>query len=949
MYAWRVRSIVLLGSLLAACSTPPPSQLAIVSTAPVHDFGRLAVGSTRTLVVAFRNESAVATSLESLVVESGDGAFRIVDFRGGELPAFGVATAEVAYTAVEGSGRATLLLRHSGGLVRTVVAGIGVVADCTLPGLMQFGDVIIGGEATQTVTFSAPPEHSGSAFIGPIVGDGFIASDSGDLELAAGEEKKVTFTFRPTIVKSYAATVMVRVSAFCPDLIVQLSGSGVENLLTCDALDFGYVPPGLSLTKPLMVRNSGLQPLAVTPRGNPDFRLSETSQLVPGTGALIIPVTFAPTQLGPRGANIVLSTNHPQQQRVTCLARGVGGGPDISVSPAVLDFGEVPYFPSQAYGVTRQVKVSNLGSREPDPKGNLHVGRWVVTPLNADSPASALCVGAFDEATSTCLDRLAPGYDPAVGIASVLEVPLRVTAPAGGRELEWDVTLFSDDLDEPQVTVRVKARSVRAQPCRYTVTPPAIDFGTIAGQPQERVIALHNDGVTPDDVCIVDQVVLAPGSSPVLSLAGGAVGQRKLMPGESMQVVVRVTPGAPAPASGTVELSVSAPGRQLFTVPVSASVAESCLAFFPHRLTFGTVRESCTGAVRTASAHDACGGLAVDSWRVRGAEFQVSGLVAGAPPSALSVKYEPQNAGADEGVVEVVALQGSALVTYALPLSGAANATGVSSETFTEPAGRPRDVLIVMEDSSTALQERFAMYAARFLPAGGVDARIGVVGSSSATGALIGSPKVLTSSTLNLAGALAARVRQVGNLGFGFKPATVAHAALTSDLNLGFLRADAKLAVVVVTDAGDRSTPPHGWLHASLAALKPRGQLTYSVIGPFAGSAPAGCSYREPFPDATLHQFLTSRLDGRTEEVCSTDWSMMLARVGATAFSTGAPQHLYVEGDPDPSTLVVLRDGMPIPQVHWAWDSQRNAVQLDPLVAPGPGETTTVTYGAVCH
>lgn len=949
MYAWRVRSLVLLGSLLAACSTPPPAQLVVVSTAPVHDFGRLAVGSTRTLVVTFRNESPVATQLDAFVLESGDAAFRIVDFRGGELPAFGVATAEVSYTAVEGSGRATLLLRHTGGLVRTVVAGIGVVADCTLPGLMQFGDVIIGGEATQTVTFSALPEHSGSAFIGPIVGEGFIASDSGDLELAAGEEKKVTFTFRPTTLKSYAATVMVRVSAFCPDLIVQLSGTGVENLLTCDALDFGYVPPGLSLTKPLMVRNSGLQPLAVTPRGNPDFRLSETSQLVPGTGALIIPVTFAPTLLGPRGADIVLTTTHPQQQRVVCQARGIGGGPDISVSPLVLDFGEVPYFPSQAYGVTRQVKVSNFGSRQPDTKGNLHVTRWVVTPLNGDSPASALCVGAFDETTSTCLDRLAPGYDPAVGIASVLDVPLRVTAPAGGRELEWDVTLFSDDLDEPQTTFRVKARSVRAQPCTYTVTPPSIDFGTIAGQPQERVVTLHNDGATPDDVCIVDQVALTPGGAPVFSLVGGAAGQRKLMAGESMQVVVRITPGVPAPASGALELAVSSPGRPVLTVPLSATAAESCLAFFPHRLTFGTVKEGCTGALRTATAYDGCGGLVVDSWTVRGSQFQVSGLAAGGAPSSLTVKYEPQNPGTHVGVVEVAVQQRSTLVTYALPLSGAANANGVSSETFLEPAGRPRDVLIVMEDSATTLQERFAMHAAKFVPAGGVDARVGVVGSSSATGALVGSPKVLTSSTLNLAGALATRVRQVGNLGFGFKPATAALAALTTDLNVGFLRADAKLAVVVVTDAGDHSTGPHGWLHASLAALKPRGQLTYSVIGPFSGSAPAGCSYREPFPDATLHQFLSSRLDGRAEEVCNTDWPMMLSRVGATAFSTGAPQHLYLEGDPDPSTLVVFRDGMAIPQVHWTWDAARNAVQLDPLVAPGPGETTTVTYGAVCH
>lgn len=945
----------------------PPASSSL-STPVLHDFGRVGFGTTRTLTITLRNEGSADVELLAFEQEEPNPDFAVTSFTPGVVPPSGTASVEVAWTPRdEGSPRTTFIARYTGGTVTTVVAGTPVIYDCALPTALTFGSVLIGSDQTLSLSINNTSDHDSVFTVGPIVGDAaFVASTSGEVHLLPRESTVVRFTFRPTEVRDYSASVKLRVTDLCPEADVRLSGSGVEQVISCEGLDFGYLPPGRSVTRSVRLSNAGLGPVrfaASTRVGTgptTEFTVGSGIQVLPSTGELLVPVTFSPAVLGLRNARLVLETDLASSPVVSCPLRGVGGGPDIEVTPAVVDFGEVPHFAGQPYSVTRTATVSNLGTHQTDVKGNLHLLRWFVTPKNADSPAGAICVGARD-AAGACLNRLPSSYDPVVGIVALpsgaLALPIHVSPVAAGKDLAWDVTLVSDDLDEPEVVFTVKARSVAATPCAYTVTPPVLDFGLMPEWPRERAVTIHNDGTNANEICFIDHVSLTPGTASIYALPGGVLEPQRLLPGQSIEVRVRATPsGTVAAAVGAIEIAISSLAAPVTRVMIAGAVVQSCLAFFPHQVSFGAVKQGCAGATRSVSIHDGCGGLLVDAWAVRSAEFTTTGTAAaGSAPTSVDVHYAPWNAGPDLGAVELTVKQGGQLVTYAVPLDGSGNATGDNVETFVEPATPKRDVLLVIDDSQTDPQTFFAMNAPQFLAAAapGTDYQVGVIATElgwPTLGQLLGSPRILTPSTPNVAAQLAARV-QLGNNGFMESVAWPALKALTPPLstghNAGFLRPDARLSIIGLTTAGETSPLGAGYLHAALAALKPRGHLTYSVMGPFSPFSPSGCAY-DGFSDPAKHRFLVSRLDGVQEEVCSSNWPAAVSNLGQSAFHGGS-NLLYLRGDPDPSTLSVEADGSPVAASLWTWDAERNAVSFNPVSAPAPGQTFTVRHTALCH
>ncbi|MBL8957091.1 MAG: choice-of-anchor D domain-containing protein [Myxococcaceae bacterium] len=946
--------------------------------------------------------------------------------------------------------------------------GTAVSGTCVLPETLDFGAVAVNDSFKRSFPIENTSQLPAEALVGPIAAadsrNFVFAAESveGPVTLETGATRDVVLSFSPTEPREYSAVVNVRAAAQCPDVQVRLTGLGVEQVLTCvpNPLDFGFATPSLTLQDKLVISNTRFEAVTLTgaaprtgttPMPASEFKLlgaesftvpaatrvtqlNGAKVLVPGT--LELQLTFSPGSLGTKQANLTAQTPLARQRELRCPLRGAGGGPDIEVSPKpTLNVGRIPYFPgSQApkpFWVTRKLSVQNVGTlpEPPEPRANLKLGTkdaagnyvrpyWRITPKNADSTDAEICVGEYDEVRfpfGPCRNDLtntgAGRYDPAVGIVakagmSVLDIPIRVTPNATGKTLEWDVTLLTNDPDEPEVTVTVKAQSVTLPPCQYTVSPASLNFGLVT-PPSYRDLTFNIKNVGTQS-CLIPYLDLETGSSPIYSLPNGPIEQRDVAPGDTVSVLVRAAPNGVSTtqveiARGNVVFGISDPLSPEKRVALTTSVATACLTISPAELDFGVVERDCSSNRRTFAVYNTCATpVVVNSWGVAAGagipagsaptcpgpadcpEFMMDGapsfsmgtvLNAGAAtPATFSLLYHPLDYGADIGAFVLNVTQNGDVVDYLVSLRGRGDTIGFNIDTFRQDPRPKADILLVidnscsMADKQSALAQNFRSFIS-YAAETNVDYQLGVITTDMTAlteGHLIGdaaglNPKVLKPTTPDLETVFTNRVRVGIGGGIPAGMAQPALKALTAPLittvNAGFMRPDAVLAIVIVSDAGDQSPAPQTVYESQFRNIKgaQRPQLfSYNQIGPF--SMPVnGCTY-DMFSDVSKNLYLIARLGGVREEICSPNWATALKNIGKNAF--GYRTTFYLTAEPDLTmgrTIVVKIDGVTLPTVSmqggpvWRYEPVANSIIFEPLFVPEPGKTLTVEYYVSCR
>jgi hypothetical protein len=398
--------------------------------------------------------------------------------------------------------------------LRLELTGRAIRAECDVPTRLDFGSAARGDSIALTETLKNPLPIERSLRIGALQSsqnsNAFaLSADSprGEVVLAPAQERVLTFVFSPSEVRDYTATIGIRRDDQCPEVMTRLVGSGVDSVLSMApaTLDFGYVQPGVTVTQELTFTNRGFKPVQLSGLGtregsapstvyqvvaaNPGdatrltvpsaARDPATEDIIPGVAKVTL--SFRPTVLGPRNGTLVFMTDVRGQSSVSVTLRGFGGGPDIEVLPQqTLDFGPIAFTPGSPQPTTRMLQVRNVGTSPlpPDPRGNLRLGvagvgrpYFTVTPKNAESELDEICVGLFDVQTGTCTNDLpstGPGaYNPSIGLvasgpAATLDIPVRIQPkntrvnPTTGTKA-WEITLFSNDPDEPEVRITVTA------------------------------------------------------------------------------------------------------------------------------------------------------------------------------------------------------------------------------------------------------------------------------------------------------------------------------------------------------------------------------------------------------------------------------------------------------------------------------------------------------------
>ncbi len=1037
-------------------------------TSGTYDFGQVPMGKKETGKLVIKNTGGGALFLDTLEFVEGDAvkigesspatapvffaAFKPKEIGSGEVVEFELAFDSPIDSRTTVDHQSKLILRASNTEAgketgEVIVKGVSVSGECELPNTLDFGAVSRGDAYALSVKMKNTRPINALSFVGEISSnsgdDKAFAftpeSPKGEVTLKAGQEKTVTINFTPTEVKDYLARVTMRRLDGCPDKVVKLKGKGVDSVLTWapNPLNLGYVTPGLQVGGELTFSNLGLKDVTLTAlkTDKADYKVATQPVTVPAAsrdatdelvaGTVKVAVIFKPTLLGPRPARLDFSTNLAKQPSGIVQLQGYGGGPDIDVKPSTLNFGRVAYFQGSnpAAYVTRKVTIQNVGTRPtpPNPQANLRLGEggmgavyWEVRVkpgvTGNTAQLSELCIG--EVVNGACSNRPSDAsYDPLIGIEAngakaLLDVPVRLTpadATNGGLK-EWEVTIHTNDPDEPSFVVTIRAESVVLPPCDYEVSPLTLNFGLVTPPDYKDLsFSIRNRGQNPADVCLISNLDMKPGSDAIFSLPAGPQVDKELQPGASLIVSVRAWPQGLVPmaitnVTGAVTFSISNPAKPESNISLNAAIANSCLTISPDDLNFGTVQKDCNSATRTFTIYNTCPtAVTVNSYSMVAPagekagspncagtidcpEFlavSTAGIAAGtvinpsSTPVTFSMKYRPINYGPDNGAFLLKVTQNAQVVDYIVTLTGSGDTMGLNTDTFKQDTKPKADILLVIDNSCSMADKQLSLSVnfgsfIKYAISAQVDYRIAVTTSDMPAegGRIVGdanNPKVLTPTTVDVEN----KFKQKVNLGInGSGTETVlgpAVAGLTAPIitneNAGLLRIDAVLAVVAITDADDQSPQPVSFYVNQLLNIKGAqraSQFSFNAVAPYLSSAPAGCSYDGSGGAPRILAAVTATA-GVKEEICTPDWSKALEQIGKNAF--GYRTNFYLTSTPDLTagkTIVVKIDGLQLDPIDvrgaqiWMYDSTNNSVNFEPLFVPEPGKTLTLTYFVAC-
>lgn len=736
-----------------------------------------------------------------------------------------------------------------------------------------------------------------------------------------------------------------------------------------------------------------------------------TTLTIPG-GSVPTPmrVKCSPAMLGNRSGTISFETGFRKTPRGAVQLDCTGGGPKIRVTPRpAVSFGHVAFYQGNPVPVTRRISVQNVGvaPTNPDASFNLILGKVDASGMTGVAPMFEIAPASMDTQAGEFTLALASSYDSRTGIRPVVgqnEVVLQVSLiPRTSGSKAAEIIIHSNDSSEPDVKLTVTAEVQLLPPCNYQVTPQIANFGIVpAGTTKDIPITITNLGTGRNDSCFLSNFAMAPGTDAAYTFVGTPPMEKELRAQENWQLIVRVAPRGPAPTTlvtlpGTVTFDVTNPQNPQGRVDLRTSVGPSCIAATPDPLDFGTVRTvappgmRCSSPPKTVSIYNTCssaitirgismaaaagqqaggpscpGGQACpEFFLVQSPSIPGTGLTLsqGSAPVTLQLKYSPIDLGSDSGAVALDVVQSGQTVQYLVAMQGRGDTGGRQTDTFQQDQQPRADILLVVDDScsmydkQTNLANNFTSFI-QYAVTAAVDYQIGVVTTDTSFSGVLrttgAGTKFLANTTPNVQTQFQTLVR-VGTSGSAYEqPLQSATLALTSPniagANAGFIRPDANLAVVVVSDAEDQSNQPVSYYENLLINVKGFSRLsnfTFSVIGPFLGSAPSGCVYDSG--TATRYQSLITRTSGVREEICNTNWAAALQGLGRTAF--GFRTQFFLTNTPDLTggqQVNVLINGQVVPPSAYSYDAASNSIRFQPTSTPQPGQTLTVEYATTC-
>jgi hypothetical protein len=948
----------------------------------VLEFGPAAVGSTKAMKLRLTNGGRAPVRVEGAV--SSVPNVEVLPFEPFELGAGGAHEVEVRFSPeVEGEVQGMVEIRtdadsEGGADAQVPFKGVGVRAWVEVQTReIDFGNVELDTVVVQplllrnTTNVDSPLRLE----VAGADADQFSSSMVGkDVALKAGQDWEVPIAFKPARLGSATAEVRVQVCEGCEATVVALRGTGIASKLEISPLrvDFGMVAMGATAEERILVRNQGTEPMRYTGASIVSdaagvFRV--VSAMVPANQFLRpgetaeIRMAFTPLALGrvPE-ARVEIQIQQPGSTAPgpkVALA-GEGGSSCIVLSPRILDFGEV----AEGMSATRPVEVIN---------------RCREQVLLSDMQIATQSGGFFTLAQAPASTPIEPGTSAFVGVTFT---PRAGAGESLGR-MAATVRYLSSTATEGVV---LKGKGRVFPPCEYTLKPQALDFGRVpVGAEVVLGVTLRNTGTS---ACYLAGMNLAAGSDPVFR--SSQVQNTVLEPGQKATLLVRFKPEAVGSYAGLAEAWVNHPTAGHPTLTVAGEGVQGCFVVQPTHVEFGLTKLTCEPRERELIALNKCSAsVTVQSMVLERdtEEFHVSGApgfpATLQPGQRFKVKatYAPADEGEDMAALRFDLGDGS---PYTASLIGRGSAEADKTDVFLQEMGPKVDVLFVVDNSGSMMEEQQSLGAnfAAFLSAAtasGVDYRIGVTttgleaspgGWSQCPGGAEGgengrlfpvngsSPRIISPTTPNAAGVFAYNTH-VGVCHWNEQGLEAAYRALSPPLlhslddprtplprdgNGDFLRDEARLAIIFVSDEEDFSSQPVSFYETYFRALKDNDSSKLSVsaiVGPLDLST---CSTASS--SGARYIQLAQATGGVVESICTPNWAESLKRLSSTTF--GPKRNFPLSDQPADSAQISVRvNGVPV-TTGWHYDPSTNSVIFDVGAAPPPGSFIEITYPLGC-
>src|SRR5262249_13856378 len=136
-------------------------------------------------------------------------------------------------------------------------------------------------------------------------------------------------------------------------------------------------------------------------------------------------------------------------------------------------------------------------------------------------------------------------------------------------------------------TVGVNGRARTFTACTVTVTPAALDFGTIPpGTGEVLGLKVGNSGV---ELCAVKNIEVVDSAGGAFFMPGGVIDGLLIWPGDYFSFMVAYkSPLSPqGPTAGSLQIETADPNQPRILVPLTVHGEPSCIVAAPPYLDFG--------------------------------------------------------------------------------------------------------------------------------------------------------------------------------------------------------------------------------------------------------------------------------------------------------------------------------------------------------------------------
>ncbi|RME28461.1 MAG: choice-of-anchor D domain-containing protein [Deltaproteobacteria bacterium] len=822
--------------------------------------------------------------------------------------------------------------------------------------------------------------------------------------LPVGQTAEVEIIYRPMVGGEHNTTLMVVSENTGKEIDLGLTGRALAPRVCPDpmAVDFGNVAAGETKTESFKITNCGLRELTIfdlqmNPSSSPDFSLVNTPALplvLQPAESVDVQVQYAPPSDGSDAGGVDIYSDDPISNpsnhftgTVSLQGRSVVRACDIQATPYAVNFGGVVVGGTQ----TVDVIVSNQGT---------DTCTLTSVEITRNTAQNEFAIVEAPPANST----FAPSDTLLVKVSY---------SPADLGQDTGILSLFGTDKDTNEIKVDLNGMGTEASVCDLQVTPTSQNYGLVkVNNTKSATVVLTNRGQAACSITSLQlkQSLMAPGdiqitSAPPVPFTLDRMGT----PNSSAQIEVTFAPTHPGSHKSYLWINTNDPDLQLggwdcmingggqinpgqACVPLSGSADEGTIAAVPSDLDFGVVTVGCASPELRVTIYN-LGGIPINISRIyidpSSSPFSFTSApmtpyqLNGGASVELRLRYVPVSAAADRATLYIES-DASNTQLLAIPLFGRGTTTDQQTDVFHQPNRVMSDVLFVVDNSGSMSEEQNALATnfssfINYALSLDVDFQIGVITTevndpetnqgnpprNIYPGVLVqapGRPKIITNSTPDVPGSFADNVR-VGTCcsdeqEAGLEAAWMALSPGYIDdpsKNGGFLREEAKLYIIIVSDEQDQSQGNPDFYVDFFSSIKGYRNTERMAVSAIVGDEPDGCG-NGLAESGSRYIEVANRTGGIFQSICTSNWAQALQNLGIDAFA--AIREFPLSRPADQSTITVTVDGSTVPKAScndcdscpdgWVYYPDTNTICFGANYVPGRGAVIEVDYEAVC-